>query len=58
MARAWNACAGAIDGWPLQRLTEPPIKVKAEPAWEDFPEGLRRDIDDYFASAHQAPPQP
>ena len=26
----------AIDGWPLQRLTEPPIKV-AEPAWEDFP---------------------
>ena len=27
MARTWNACADAIDGWPLQRLTEPPIKV-------------------------------
>ena len=30
------------------RLTEPSIKV-AEPAWDQFPEGLRRDIDDYFA---------
>ena len=49
MARAWNACAAAIDGWPLRRLTEPPIKARAEPAWDDFPEGLRRDIDDYFA---------
>jgi integrase len=48
MARAWNACVGAIDGWSLQRLTEPPIK-KAEPAWDDFPEGLRRDVDNYFA---------
>ena len=44
MARAWNACAGAIEDWPLQRLTEPPIK-KVEPA---FPEGLHRDLDDYF----------
>jgi integrase len=48
MARAWNACVGAIDGWSLQRLTEPPIN-KAEPAWDKFPEGLRRDVDDYFA---------
>jgi integrase len=47
MARAWNACVGAIDGWSLQRLTEPPIK-KAEPAWDAFPEGLRRDLDRYF----------
>jgi hypothetical protein len=38
MARMWNACAGAIDGWPLQRLAEPPIKAKAGPAWDDFPE--------------------
>ena len=44
----WNACAGAIDGWPLQRLTEPPIKAKAGPAWEDFPEGLRSDVDAYL----------
>ena len=30
-------------------LTEPPIKVLAKPAWDDFPAGLRGDIDDYFA---------
>ena len=48
MVRAWNACAAAIDGCSLRRLTEPPLKV-AEPAWDDFPEGLRRDLDDYFA---------
>jgi hypothetical protein len=45
MARMWNSCASAIDGWPLQRLAEPPIKAKAGPAWEDFAEGLRRDVD-------------
>jgi hypothetical protein len=49
MVRAWNACAAAIDGWSLRPLTEPPLKVRAEPAWEDFPEGLRRHLDDYFA---------
>jgi len=47
-ARAWNACIGAIDDWPLQRLTEPPIKAKAAPAWEDFPASLRTEIDAYF----------
>jgi integrase len=48
MVRAWNASAGAIDGWSLRRLTEPPIK-KAEPAWDNFAEGLRKDLDNYFA---------
>ena len=48
MVRAWNASAGAIDGCSLRQLTEPPLKV-AEPAWDAFPEGLRRDLDDYFA---------
>lgn len=48
MVRAWNTCAAAIDGWPLRRLTEPPIKL-AEPAWDAFPAGLRHDIDGYFA---------
>ena len=48
MVRAWNGSAGAIDGCSLRQLTEPPIK-KTEPAWDDFPEGLRRDLDDYFA---------
>jgi hypothetical protein len=49
MARAWNACAATVEGWSLHRLTEPPIK-KAEPAWEAFPEGLRSDLDEYYAS--------
>jgi integrase len=48
IARTWNACAGAIGGWPLPRLTEPPIKAQEGPAWEDFPEGLRRDVDAYL----------
>jgi integrase len=46
IARTWNACADTIADWPVQRLTEPPMKVKAGPGWENFPEGLRRDIDD------------
>src|ERR1700730_13894118 len=48
MIRAWNACTAASDCFPLRKLTEPPIK-KAEPAWENFPDGLRRDVDNYFA---------
>jgi hypothetical protein len=49
MTRAWNVCADAIDGWPLRRLIEPPLKVRAEPAWDNFAEGLRRDVDHYFS---------
>jgi hypothetical protein len=48
MIRAWNTCAAAMLHWQLRRLTEPPIKV-TEPAWDAFPEGLRKDVDDYFA---------
>ena len=48
MVRAWNAHAALIDGGPLRRLTEPPIKV-AEPAWDAFPERLQREVDVYFA---------
>jgi hypothetical protein len=49
MVRAWNACADTIDGWRLRRLTEPPKKVLAEPAWDAFPVGLCKNLDDYFA---------
>jgi integrase len=49
IARAWNASADENPDWPAQRLTEPPLKAKEGPAWEDFPEGLRRDIDKYLA---------
>jgi hypothetical protein len=49
IARAWNACVGALEGWPSQRLLEPPVKSAAGPAWEDFPEGLRNDILNHLA---------
>ena len=52
MVRGWNSGAAALDGWHLQRLAEPPLKV-TEPAWDVFPEGLRRGLDDYFAGLAQ-----
>jgi hypothetical protein len=48
MVRAWNSCAAALAGWSLRTLTEPPLKV-TKPAWHEFPQGLRDDIDNYFA---------
>ena len=32
IARAWNRCGDAIDGWPSSRLVEPPIKAQEGPA--------------------------
>jgi integrase len=52
MVRAWNAWAAAINGWQLQSLTEPPIKT-VQPAWDAFPEGLRTELDGYFAGLAQ-----
>jgi integrase len=49
MARAWNKCAEDTADGPRQRLAEPPVKAQAGPAWEELPEGLRRDIDKYLA---------
>jgi integrase len=49
IARAWNASADENPAWPAQRLTQPPLKAKEGPVWEDFPEGLRRDIEKYLA---------
>src|SRR5205823_1249079 len=34
---------------PAQRLTEPPLQAKEGPAWDKFPESLRREIDKYLA---------
>ena len=48
MARAWNANVSEIPGWPTQRLLVPPVKSRLEIPWEDFPEGLRRDVDRYL----------
>ena len=55
IVRAWNACAATKIGLRLQRLTEPPLKT-VQPAWEKFPAGLRREIDEYldgFAKVHR-----
>ncbi len=49
LARLWNAGIGKIDGWPKQRLIEPPVKAAEGPEWEGFPEGLRADIEGYLA---------
>jgi integrase len=45
LARLWNTGIGSIDGWPGVRLMEPPVKPTAGPAWEDFPDGLRADVE-------------
>ena len=43
-----TANVGRIQGWPARRLMEPPVKAAVEVAWEEFPEGLRRDVDRYL----------
>ena len=48
LARLWNAGIGKIDGWPQLRLVEPPVKAAEGPVWDDFPEGLRTDIEGYL----------
>jgi integrase len=48
LARAWNANVGTIPGWPVLTLTVPLAKSAVEQEWEDFPERLRRDIEQYL----------
>src|SRR5262245_62931687 len=48
IARAWNGCVDNIDGWPLRRLAEPAVKAMQGPAWDDFPQGLRTDVEAYL----------
>jgi integrase len=48
LARAWNANVGRLQGWPMRKLVEPAIKAAVELTWEAFPEGLRRDIEQYL----------
>jgi integrase len=50
IARVWNGCIGGIDGWPPQRLTEPPLAGRKWPRWEDFPELLRNDVAAYLTA--------
>lgn len=48
LARAWNSNIGNIPGWPAHQLTEPLVKAAVEVAWEQFPQGLRQDVDRYL----------
>ena len=48
LARLWNSNIGRIDGWPSRRLIEPSVKAAEGPIWDDFPEGLRQDIEQYL----------
>jgi integrase len=48
LARAWNANIGILPGWPLRKLVVPPAKPAVEQEWKDFPEGLRRDVEQYL----------
>jgi integrase len=48
LVRHWNDGVATIAGWPKFELTEPPYaKFSVGPSWEDFPQGLRDDIDAY-----------
>jgi len=49
LARTWNACAAAMRDLRLQQLTEPPIIARGGAAWDQFPEQLRAEIENYFA---------
>ena len=48
LVRHWNDGVASIPGWPQFELTEPPYQNRSlGPAWEDFPQRLRHDIDAY-----------
>ena len=48
LVRHWNDGVATIPGWPKFELTEPPYAKRfSGPAWENFPQGLRDDIDAY-----------
>ena len=48
LARAWNANVENIPDWPKRPLAVPPVKPAVEVEWEEFPKGLRRDVDKYL----------
>jgi integrase-like protein len=48
LARAWNANVHTVPGWPERALVEPPVKPAVEVEWQDFPKGLRADVERYI----------
>jgi hypothetical protein len=53
LVRTWNSNVGKIGGWPAQRLKEPAKKNLTEVPWAEFPEGFRRDVDQYLQGLTQ-----
>ena len=48
LVRCWNEFAERIPDWPRRQLTEPAsARSLAGPGWEEFPTGLRADIEAY-----------
>jgi hypothetical protein len=48
LARTWNSNIGNIQSWAARRLREPAVKPMTELPWAQFPEGFRRDVDQYL----------
>jgi integrase len=55
IARAWNLCVETIAGWPQQQLIVPPDRRYKGPAWTDFPESLRAEVEAYFVGITRHP---
>jgi integrase len=50
LARAWNACADTVPGWPQNQLALPEDGRMTGPDWMAFPDGLRREVDEFLAT--------
>jgi hypothetical protein len=48
LAKARNASVETIPDWPKQKLVVPAVKPAVEIEWEEFPKGLRRDVNKYL----------
>lgn len=49
-ARTWNECREQIADWPETRLALPALPTqRTGPAWDEFPDGLRDDVQTYLA---------
>jgi integrase len=53
LVRAWNSNVGNIRDWPARRLKQSPVRPATDLPWMEFPEGLRRDVDQYLQSLTQ-----
>jgi hypothetical protein len=48
LVRAWNSNVGHIPGWPTRRLSAPAVMPPTDLPWTEFPDGFRRDVDQYL----------